>query len=81
LAANKQDSPGALTVDEIRHDYEDWFQRKMESARRPRYGESDSNHDATMRRERIASLDVMGVSALEGSVKLGICIKKTLADI
>jgi ADP-ribosylation factor related protein 1 len=65
LLANKQDSPQSLSVDEIRHDYEDWYQRKLESARRTRYGE-DSNAEVATRRERIASLDVMGVSALEG---------------
>ncbi|KAF8197909.1 P-loop containing nucleoside triphosphate hydrolase protein [Pholiota molesta] len=67
LVANKQDSPNSLSVDEIRHDYEDWYQRKMESARRTRYGEADHNSDQAMRRERIASLDVMGISALEGT--------------
>lgn len=62
LIANKQDSPQALSVEEIRHDYEDWHQRKMESARRNvRFGEGE-----TERRERIASLDVMGISAIEG---------------
>jgi len=56
-----------LSVDEIRHDYEEWYQRKLESARRTtRYGEDSSVALAT-RRERIASLDVMGVSALEGT--------------
>ncbi|EIM83026.1 P-loop containing nucleoside triphosphate hydrolase protein [Stereum hirsutum FP-91666 SS1] len=63
LLANKQDSPQSLSVEEIRHDYEDWHQRKMESARRT-YGEEN---DMEQRRERIASLDVMGVSALEGT--------------
>ncbi|KAJ7354706.1 P-loop containing nucleoside triphosphate hydrolase protein [Mycena olivaceomarginata] len=63
LIANKQDSPQALSVEEIRHDYEDWHQRKMESARRNvRFGEGE-----TERRERIASLDVMGISAIEGT--------------
>jgi len=53
-----------LSVEEIRHDYEDWHQRKLESARRSsRYEESE----ITARRERIASLDVMGISALEGT--------------
>jgi ADP-ribosylation factor related protein 1 len=65
LLANKQDSPMSLSVEEIRHDYEDWHQRKLESARRDaRYGEADNETSA--RRERIASLDVMGISALEG---------------
>lgn len=66
LLANKQDSPMSLSVEEIRHDYEDWHQRKLESARRDtRYAEGDNEMSA--RRERIASLDVMGVSALEGT--------------
>ncbi|KAF9452760.1 P-loop containing nucleoside triphosphate hydrolase protein [Macrolepiota fuliginosa MF-IS2] len=65
LLANKQDSSLSLSVEEIRHDYEDWHQRKLESARRhSRYGEGES--EVTARRQRIASLDVMGVSALEG---------------
>ncbi|CAL1706215.1 unnamed protein product [Somion occarium] len=63
LLANKQDSPQSLTVEEIRNSYEDWFRNKEESSRR-RYGEDDV-HDR--RRERIASLDVMGISALEGT--------------
>nr|AOC97519.1 Arf family protein [Volvariella volvacea] len=70
LLANKQDSSAALSVEEIRHDYEDWHQRKLESARRSaRYGESSESGRIEMnaRRERIASLDVMGVSALEGT--------------
>jgi ADP-ribosylation factor related protein 1 len=65
LLANKLDSPMSLSVEEIRHDYEDWHQRKLESARRDvRYGEGDN--ETSTRRERIASLDVMGISALEG---------------
>jgi ADP-ribosylation factor related protein 1 len=65
LLANKQDSPTSLTVEEIRHDYEDWHQRRMESARRGTY---DDN--MAQRRDRIASLDVLGISALEGYVVL-----------
>ncbi|EKM80621.1 hypothetical protein AGABI1DRAFT_98766 [Agaricus bisporus var. burnettii JB137-S8] len=66
LLANKQDSPQSLSVEEIRHDYEDWYQRKLESTRRhARYGEDESEISA--RRQRIASLDVMGISALEGT--------------
>ncbi|KAF8813915.1 P-loop containing nucleoside triphosphate hydrolase protein [Phlegmacium glaucopus] len=67
LLANKQDSPLSLSVDDIRHDYEDWHQRKLESARRTRYGEADMNVDMSARRERIASLDVMGISSIEGT--------------
>ncbi|KAK0448838.1 P-loop containing nucleoside triphosphate hydrolase protein [Armillaria solidipes] len=65
LLANKQDSPHSLSVEEIRHDYEDWYQRKVESARRSvRYGGGD---EMSARRERIASLEVMGISAIQGT--------------
>lgn len=67
LLANKQDSPLSLSAEEIRHDYEDWYQRKLESARRMRYGEGDRDSDVSVRKERIASLDVLGISALEGT--------------
>lgn len=62
LLANKQDNPDSLSVAEIRHDYEVWYQHKIECARRRQGNEMDSEQ----RRERIASLDVMGLSALEG---------------
>jgi hypothetical protein len=62
LVANKQDNADSLSVAEIRHDYEEWYQHKIECARRRQGNEMDSQH----RRERIASLDVMGLSALEG---------------
>ncbi|TFK25184.1 P-loop containing nucleoside triphosphate hydrolase protein [Coprinopsis marcescibilis] len=65
LLANKQDSPLSLSVEEIRTDYEDWYQHKLGSARRDRFGEAEMA--AATRRERLASLDVMGVSALEGT--------------
>lgn len=61
LLANKQDSPTSLTVEEIRNDYEEWHQRRLESARRGTYDD-----DLAQRRDRIASLDVMGISALQG---------------
>lgn len=64
LLANKQDSPLSLSVEEIRLDYEAWYQNKIENARR-RHGEEN---EIEQRRERIASLDVLGVSALEGCV-------------
>ena len=64
LLANKQDSPQSLSVEDIRNDYEDWHRRKLESARRT-YGEDAENQQHA---ERIASLDVMGVSAIEGCV-------------
>jgi ADP-ribosylation factor related protein 1 len=69
LLANKQDDAGALAVHEVRAAYEEWFQAKLDAARR-RPGEE---HVAEARRERIASLDVMGVSALEGSVFSDLC--------
>ena len=62
LLANKQDREDSLSVEEIRHNYEVWYQHKIESARR-RQGSELNNEQ---RRERIASLDVMGLSALEG---------------
>jgi ADP-ribosylation factor related protein 1 len=62
LVANKQDSADSLSVAEIRHDYEEWYQHKIECARRRQGSEMDNEQ----RRERIASLDVMGLSALEG---------------
>lgn len=64
LLANKQDSPMALSVEEIRNGYEDWHQSKLESARRDRFNETETSLAA--RRQRLASLDVMGISALEG---------------
>ena len=66
LLANKQDSPDSLSVEEIRNDYEDWYRHKLDSARRTYGAENETEH----RRERIASLDVMGISALEGYVAL-----------
>jgi len=63
LVANKQDSPQSLGGDEIRRDYEQWHQAKIESSRRSYAEESGTE----FRRERIASLDVLGVSALEGT--------------
>jgi hypothetical protein len=62
LLANKQDNPNSLSVAEIRHDYEEWYQHKIECARRKQGNEMENQQ----RRERIASLDVMGLSALEG---------------
>jgi len=63
LLANKQDSPASLSVEEIRRDYEEWYQAKIEASRRSYADESGMD----FRRERIASLDVMGISALEGT--------------
>ncbi|KAH8107788.1 P-loop containing nucleoside triphosphate hydrolase protein [Cristinia sonorae] len=63
LLANKQDSPESLSVEEIRTDYDEWYRNRQENSRR-RYDEDENSGD---RGERIASLDVMGISALEGT--------------
>ena len=60
---NKQDAEGSLTVEEIRENYENWYQGKKEAARL-RFGEQEER-----KHERFASLDVMGISALEGCVR------------
>ena len=65
LLANKQDAPSSLSVQEIRESYEQWYQGKKDSARRRAYDEG-SGMAMEQRQERFASLDVMGVSALEG---------------
>ncbi|KAI0039849.1 hypothetical protein FA95DRAFT_1612255 [Auriscalpium vulgare] len=57
------DSPQSLSVEEIRNDYEEWHQRKIESARRQHGEDTEEEH----RRQSLASLDVLGVSALEGT--------------
>lgn len=64
LLANKQDSPDSLSTTEIRHDYDAWDRHRRECARR-RFGE-DEDAELERRRQRIASLDVMGISALDG---------------
>ena len=71
LLANKQDSPQSLSVEEIRNDYEEWYRSKQDAARRSYGDEVELEH----RRDRIASLDVMGISALEGCVRCvsGLC--------
>ena len=78
LLANKQDSPESLSATEIRHDYEEWDQRRRESARR-RFGE-DEDVEMERRRQRIASLDVMGVSALDGCVYMNFVLGRTRLD-
>ncbi|KAH7908774.1 P-loop containing nucleoside triphosphate hydrolase protein [Hygrophoropsis aurantiaca] len=64
LLANKQDAPDALSVADIRNDYHDWDRRRRDSARRRDRGDSNDPEDTA--NARIASLDVMGISALEG---------------
>ncbi|TXT04250.1 hypothetical protein VHUM_04248 [Vanrija humicola] len=63
LLANKQDKASSLSVAEIRESFDAW-QRS-----RPRTGGSRAvaGLDGEAQAERMASLDVMGVSALEGT--------------
>ncbi|KAH8806948.1 P-loop containing nucleoside triphosphate hydrolase protein [Flagelloscypha sp. PMI_526] len=87
LLANKQDSDQALKVTDIRTDYEEWYQRKLDSSRRHRPSSArplsvssptgweswadaagdDDRAENALRRNRLGSLDVMGVSALKGT--------------
>ncbi|QRV94306.1 ADP-ribosylation factor family [Ceratobasidium sp. AG-Ba] len=66
LLANKQDAPNSLSVNDVRASYEAWWQ-----TRRPEGedGSESAQIGAGMimgEDQRAASLDVMGVSALEG---------------
>ncbi|KIJ61151.1 hypothetical protein HYDPIDRAFT_116461 [Hydnomerulius pinastri MD-312] len=74
LLANKQDTPHSLSATEIRQDYEVWEHHRRESARRTYRSSSaaadDGEDEGEGRKRRIASLDVVGVSALEGYVFL-----------
>ena len=68
LLANKQDTPTSMSATEIRQDYEVWDHHRRDSARR-RYAE-DEGEEEEMKKRRIASLEVLGVSALEGYVRV-----------
>nr|ODN87330.1 arf/Sar family protein [Cryptococcus depauperatus CBS 7841]ODN87768.1 arf/Sar family protein [Cryptococcus depauperatus CBS 7855] len=65
LLANKQDSPTSLSVAEIRESFEAW-QRSL-SNRESDTRKSNEWDDGGAKAERMASLDVMGASALEGT--------------
>ncbi|CAE6374875.1 unnamed protein product [Rhizoctonia solani] len=62
LLANKQDAPNSLSVNDVRSSYEAWWQ-----SRRVETGEDTSNGVIVGDDHRGSSLDVMGVSALEGN--------------
>ena len=62
LLANKQDAPNSLSVNDVRSSYEAWWQ-----TRRHEGGEDTSDGVIVGDDQRAASLDVMGVSALEGT--------------
>ncbi|KIJ58611.1 hypothetical protein HYDPIDRAFT_141424 [Hydnomerulius pinastri MD-312] len=70
LLLNKQDTPHSLSATEIRQDYEVWEHHRRESARwtyrSSTSAANDSEDEGEGRKRRIASLDVVGVSALEG---------------
>lgn len=70
LLANKQDAPNSLSVNDVRASYEAWWQTRRvdgEDAVEPgQIGAGMIMGDD----QRAASLDVMGVSALEGYVLL-----------
>lgn len=62
LLANKQDVENALTVEDVRYEYEAWWHNRMNDPRTP-YSHRVSEGAPMM---RSASLDVMGISALKG---------------
>lgn len=70
LLANKQDTPTSMSATEIRQDYEVWDHHRRDSARR-RYAEEEAEEEER-KKSRIASLEVMGVSALEGYVYIAV---------
>lgn len=59
LLANKQDAEGSMTVEEIRENHEEWWIRRQQSLRSPGLQEGNDTR-------RMASLEVMGISALKG---------------
>ncbi|ELU37696.1 Arf domain-containing protein [Rhizoctonia solani AG-1 IA] len=62
LLANKQDAPNSLSVNDVRASYEAWWQ-----SRRAEDGEDTSDGVIVGDDHRGSSLDVMGISALEGN--------------
>lgn len=72
LLANKQDTPTSLSVSEIRESFDAWTRTKSTPAtangdpKGKGKAKETSDDDGGARDERMASLDVLGVSALEG---------------
>ncbi|KIY44531.1 P-loop containing nucleoside triphosphate hydrolase protein [Fistulina hepatica ATCC 64428] len=82
LLVNKQDSPFSMSVAEVRHDYERWYQRNLNPHHAERSGQEQAaaQNDASgqtqqtvrlqegvrTKRERFASMDIMGISAKTG---------------
>ncbi|KZT52870.1 P-loop containing nucleoside triphosphate hydrolase protein [Calocera cornea HHB12733] len=65
LLANKQDVPDSMTVEEIRNHYEEWFQRRQREHAAEMGPVSPTSEVPTA--ERMASLNVQGISAIEGT--------------
>ena len=59
-----------MSATEIRQDYEAWDHHRRDSARR-RYAEEEGEEEERKKR-RLASLEVLGVSALEGCVHVAV---------
>jgi ADP-ribosylation factor related protein 1 len=75
LLANKQDAANSLTVEEIRETYEEWWNRKQSESHprtplSPFGGSGWQTGTGDEERRRMGSLDVMGVSALQGYVAI-----------
>lgn len=67
LLANKQDVEGSLSVAEIRESFEAWSRARMaEQEDKHNAAQGGEEWDGGARDERMASLDVLGISALEG---------------
>lgn len=70
LLANKQDKDTSLTVAEVRESFDAWQRARPERASvpdSPQLGTAELPDED--RAQRMASLDVLGVSALEGCVR------------
>jgi ADP-ribosylation factor related protein 1 len=68
LLANKQDAPNSLSVNDVRASYEAWWQTRRPEGEDHSEGAQIGSGMIMGEDQRGASLDVMGVSALEGCV-------------
>lgn len=72
-----------MSVEEIRESYEEWTQRRKQKQKQgPEDGDHEQRGDGSSAGggDRVASLDVMGVSALEGCVMMWLRIMGTLIE-
>ncbi|EJD52831.1 P-loop containing nucleoside triphosphate hydrolase protein [Auricularia subglabra TFB-10046 SS5] len=69
LLANKQDAPDAMSVEEVRESYDAWSAQHVrdQAQREDDAREADERAHASNNGERSASLDVMAISAIEGT--------------